>query len=268
MKYRISEVSKIVNIPVDTIRYYVKRGFITPQKEGSYHYYDAWDINYLLEYKKYRRLELSMKDIMAIFVEDSLNSFSQRFIDLKHYYIRQEKYYRVLSEKVSNQVDTLMMIPESLEKFEITERPEMYYFNHRQNYEYENANELTEESLKWIDDYLALVDGIVVFEKGNLLSQDPKNDYTWGFAMQTCYLNELGIPVPTDCYYLEPCRSIHTILCAGDKGTFNVELLKPVIDFVKHQHYTINGDIVGNLLARVHEEGVFRRYLEFWIPIV
>ena len=48
MRYKIGDVSRILGISTDLLRYYEKKGVVQPQKDKSndYRYYDTWDINF------------------------------------------------------------------------------------------------------------------------------------------------------------------------------------------------------------------------------
>ena len=50
MQYKIGDVARILGISTDLIRYYEKKGVVTPVKDknNDYRYYDTWDINYLI----------------------------------------------------------------------------------------------------------------------------------------------------------------------------------------------------------------------------
>ena len=91
MKYKIGEVSKILNIPVETIRFYETKNLIHPEKDenSNYRYYDIWDMNRLLDYKKYRELEFSLNESLEIIQSANLEGFTDKlvfsFVDVKAY---------------------------------------------------------------------------------------------------------------------------------------------------------------------------------------
>ena len=51
VRYKIGDVSRILGISTDLLRYYEKKGVVKPQKDQSndYRYYDTWDINFLID---------------------------------------------------------------------------------------------------------------------------------------------------------------------------------------------------------------------------
>ena len=62
MGYKIGEVSKLLDIPIETIRYYESKKIISLKRanDSNYREYETWDIYYLLECKKFRSYNLSM----------------------------------------------------------------------------------------------------------------------------------------------------------------------------------------------------------------
>lgn len=51
MKYKIGDVARILGISTDLLRYYEKRAVVRPVKDkaNDYRYYEAWDINFLMD---------------------------------------------------------------------------------------------------------------------------------------------------------------------------------------------------------------------------
>lgn len=64
----IGEVSKLVGISAETLRFYEKEGLIIPQKSeaNGYRYYTMQDINQLIDIVFFRDISLSIKEIKEI----------------------------------------------------------------------------------------------------------------------------------------------------------------------------------------------------------
>ena len=60
MRYKIGDVSRILGISTDLLRYYEKKGVVQPQKDknNDYRYYDTWDINFLIDCLWFKRFGL------------------------------------------------------------------------------------------------------------------------------------------------------------------------------------------------------------------
>ena len=72
-KYKIGEVSKMLNIPPETIRSLERMGLLSPgKKEGSnYCFYDLQDISQILNYKRYRQMGFSSAESIRFLTEGS-----------------------------------------------------------------------------------------------------------------------------------------------------------------------------------------------------
>ena len=79
-RYKIGEVSRMYGLPNDTLRYYESRGIITPRRseESGYRYYDAWELNYLLDCVWYRSYDFSLSDVEQMVNKDDLPAFLAR----------------------------------------------------------------------------------------------------------------------------------------------------------------------------------------------
>ncbi|MDR1573273.1 MAG: MerR family transcriptional regulator, partial [Clostridiales Family XIII bacterium] len=77
-KYKIGAVTKLLNLSEDTLRYYESRGVVAPQKdeESGYRYYDAWDLNFLLDGIWYRSFDFPLKDVVKMINEDDGAAFA------------------------------------------------------------------------------------------------------------------------------------------------------------------------------------------------
>lgn len=62
-------------------------------------------------------------------------------------------------------------------------------------------------------------------------------------------------------------ESVYTVISAGDKGSFSLKLLEQSLAFIQEHNYELAGDVIGNLLARVHEESGYCRFIEVWLPV-
>ena len=65
MKYRIGDVSKMLHISDQMIRYYEKNGVIHPERsgDGQYRLYSGMDVFLLFEAIKYKEWDISIPEI-------------------------------------------------------------------------------------------------------------------------------------------------------------------------------------------------------------
>lgn len=83
MTYTISDVSKMINLPISTIRYYDKEGLLPfiERKESGYRIFAESDIKMLEIIECFKRTGMSIKDIKQFieWVKDGDHSLEKRY---------------------------------------------------------------------------------------------------------------------------------------------------------------------------------------------
>lgn len=68
----IGEVSRLYNVPVDTLRYYDRIGLLSPERQGSQRRYSRENCRRLEAVLKMKKLMFSLEEIQAILAMDDL----------------------------------------------------------------------------------------------------------------------------------------------------------------------------------------------------
>jgi DNA-binding transcriptional MerR regulator len=268
LKYKIGEVSRILNIPIDTIRYLEKKNIVNPSKDSNnYRFYEAWDINFLTEYKKFRSFDFSVPEVEEILHSDNLENFIGRISKRQKYFEDKLKYYTFLKQKNQKYLDSLNNIKKNLWKCSFTECPSIYYFIHRFNYKYAGKEKFDGLFETWLN-YFPFIDTIVEMQLDAVMNRDTNNNYEWGFSIKKKYADAFNIPLNSDkVNHVKSTQSVYTVICAGEKGSFSLKLLNKALEFIEDNGCELAGNVIGNLLARVHEPNGYFRYIEVWLPV-
>lgn len=268
MKYKIGEVSKILNIPMETLRYLEKKGIVNPSKNdnNNYRFYDHWDINFLIEYKKFRSLEFSSSEIEEILHFDNLENFIDRINTQQDYIEKKLKYYTLLKQKNDEYRNSLNNIKDNLGKYMFMEHPDIYYFTHRFNYKYETKDKFEGLFEIWVN-YFPFVEPLLEIKFESMIDRSNNNEYAWGFALKKEYIDAFEIPLNDKVKHVGKVQSVYTVIVAGEKGTFSLNLLDNAMKFIEDNGYKLSGNVTGNLIARTHEERGYSRYIEVWLPV-
>lgn len=109
MSLRIGEVSKLLNISIETIRFYESENIIKPSRiQGSKHrQYETWDLFYLMECLKYRSLGIPVKEISKILHNETLDYYLERIKNKKETVQKNIQYEMLLLEKLNNDMDAM-----------------------------------------------------------------------------------------------------------------------------------------------------------------
>lgn len=267
MQYRIKEVSKLIDVPIDTLRYYEKIGVISPNidEKNHYRYYDAWDINFLLEYMYYRKMDYSTKEILKFIHQASLDEQIKFVKEKQEYYLEKYNYYDLLLKRNHRFIDSLEKINQELNSIQIISSNAYHYLAYRHNYQFNQRQELHNITSSWLKKY-PFVDDLVLIPQEVILNQEA-NEYYWCFAIQSQYFQMMKLSKNEFVKTIPQQTCIRTIVDAKEQGMFHYNLLDHVMTFIKDHNFQLTGDPFGILLIRTHENGTLHRYIEFFIPI-
>lgn len=102
LKFTIGEASKILDIPVDTLRYYDKIGLLLPRNRDTnkYRYYDLEQFDLLITIRMLRAMDISIEQITTLLAADSLINIRELISGKQKEIDRQIDYLKHLSNKL------------------------------------------------------------------------------------------------------------------------------------------------------------------------
>lgn len=169
LKYKISEVAKLLGITTEAIRYYENQDIISPTKSESsgYRYYDVWDLHILIRARAYRQYGYSLSETAELInhynITDIVSTLSKKEEDIK-----KEIIWNInLLKHIRQMQNIITEAGKSLEKYRIEYRPPIYRIDVQDGYElYSDAHHL-ELYNSWIDK-VPFVFPSAVFQKGDI----------------------------------------------------------------------------------------------------
>ena len=266
MRYRISEVSKMTGIPVDTIRYYESSGIVNPERVNTYRYYSELDVLNLLEYRKMRNYGMNMSEIRDFFRIGDMEHYAQEFERLETEYAEAARYYQVLYEYARQSVHTIREAAEGKGDYRLMTMPERYYISF-----YFQEDTMSGEASRiwqcWINKYYSLVEYLAIFKQKSFLSEVPETECLWVNALDKRVVEELQIPLPEHADVIPAHRALYTVVEETGADFYDPAIIHDIKQYLKKHHYRLAGDIIGKMIARIQDQGVEHRYLGVWIPI-
>lgn len=258
----VGQVQKLLNISRETLRYFEKKKIVVARKsDNNYRYYDDWDINYLIEYKKFRSYDFNVNQSKEILHEDSLEDLQKKFGENNKRLEEQIKRYNLLLEKGIQYEKELERIEEKIDSYSLVDMESFYYFKIRYNNDYLCDSDTTSLFSSWSEEF-PLVDPILVINKAY------DKNYECALSIPEKYQQKLRLPMNHLVRKIEKGKALNFVIVAGDKNTFTTDLLMPAYQYIEQNGYMMNGPVIGYYQARVHEKGGYKRYIEIVIPIV
>ena len=250
MRYKIGDVSRILGISTDLLRYYEKKGVVRPQKDqnNDYRYYDTWDINFLIDCLWFKRFGFGIPQV-AYMVTDCYHGDLISLLDEKSGQMEAEiRKQEQLLARLREYRDTVERVKAEL------------------NYSYNYTPEMQRLSRQW-QEYMPFTQRYFEIPQEGLMGDGA--DFAWGFSLRTPYAEELDVQVKPPVKRLPSRRCIHSAFRSFGKNAFTPKLLSFLLDYAKEQELKIAGNAMGTLVCSVREEGSddLTGYFEVWLPV-
>ena len=113
MDYSIRDVSEILNLSREMIRYYEKYGVISPRRndENNYRSYSIFDIFMLLDTLQYRSWGIQIKGMQDLRQEDFLQKSRQHLCLYRERLKEEVLYKQLLLERIDTITDRSETVP-------------------------------------------------------------------------------------------------------------------------------------------------------------
>ena len=266
MKYKIGDVSKILGISPDLLRYYQKKGVVRPTlgESNNYRYYDAWDINFLIDclwFKNYGfGIEQTAKLVSDSTYDDVMSDMETRCAEIEAS-IRREQ---LLLERSEQYFAAMRRTRSMLGQCDLVYSPAFYRYLNRRNHDYENIAELQELSHQWLQ-YMPFVNRCFEIERKDL--ENKTDNYAWGYSMGMDFVEKLGVPLAPPVTHMRSEPSVHAVFTSSGKTDFSPKHMEFVMDYVRENGLTVTGSARGNLVCSVLEDDKLTGYFEVWLPV-
>lgn len=270
-KYKIGTISKILGIPAQTLHYYETCGFVTPEKDAQsgYRYYDAWDINFLLDSKYWQSYEFSTSSVETMIHHDSVSEIQSKLANQKEVLLDRLIFYQNLIEQISEEQQRLASLSAHLGQRELTLSPILYYDTYRKNNSYQASGQTSSLPMmeQWIKAFPFVQATFLVDKESAACNSSASLAYWWGFSVTPAKARSLNLDFCSQASFLPARKSIYTVFEASTRNTFSRSLQEQVFTPILKEGFQITDNPAGRLIVRTHEPGNYKRYFEIWVPV-
>lgn len=261
--WRKSDISRILKISGDTLRYFEDRHIITPEKNpvNQYRMYSEVDISRLIEYKRYRSFDYSQNEAKELLTDTSLKDMDQSFAAQRkklqekiRHYTNLEAYMAQYEEKRKElQADFGKPDIRAMEEHDCLQR-----CDHRTHTTRDDALiQAWMENAPFVDYYIRIPYKHV-------------NDDSWQVSGLFClpeWTEKTGLPVPEDVEKISSPRAVHAFCTVEQREDGLLMDVDSVNRFLKEHQLQVRGDLFGFKVADLGTEGGIITYLEVYLPI-
>jgi DNA-binding transcriptional MerR regulator len=267
MRYKIGDVSKILGISPDLLRYYEKKGVVKPVKDqnNDYRYYEPWDINFLMDCLWFKNFGFGLEQVAHLVSQCDLTELHSVMADKETEIEASIRHQELLLRRSRQYLEELGRVKSLLGQCDLVESPAICRYLNRYNYVYDKSEALQQLSHQWLQ-YMPFTHRCFEIQQEDLTGES--NNYAWGYALDMAYVEELQVPLEPPVVQIPAQLSIHSAFQSSGKENFSPRHLKFMMNYAAEQGLTVCGNARGNLVCSVlDEEQRLTGYFEVWLPV-
>ena len=267
---KISEVAKMLGLPVETIRFYEKEGVVRPQRNDSsgYRDYDLWDVFKLVACITYRNMGMSVKEVAQFIRNGTREQLIRHISDEKKAIQREIEEKEYLRSALSQYEQKLKYVPYNIGNYWIINREALSYIAGvvRKGTEYSKRPEYWWREAIWLQK-LPMVKNMQIVSVDALEKDLAYDEDLWCCVSVTDQMEWLGLEKNEYICELPETLCMVTVMDGGEIGNLNSDVYRKFLQKVREKGYTPCGTITSELLVRCWEGKTYHRYFEVMIPI-
>ena len=263
MKYRIGDVSKMLHISDQMIRYYEKNGVIHPERsgDGQYRLYSEMDVFLLFEAMKYKEWDISILEINDMISNDYYTTLIERLGIYEKKLAEEARMRNAMLQRVARVRRKLKLSRYNVGHIAVDILPEceLFFMGESQGESYD-IYMMDEEmaSIVYSSEYVPFFDPYVEYDG---------NNGTWWYLINSDLAEMLELPEHGRHRHLEEQAVLTTFIDMGDPGEFTPDKYLPLQKYAEENGYETAGPMCGVIVGRGNEGDHFRRMMQMVLPI-
>ncbi|MEG0019354.1 MAG: MerR family transcriptional regulator [Oscillospiraceae bacterium] len=262
MEYHICELSEILQLSCDMIRYYEKKGVVCPKRDekNNYRVYSTMDLLNLAEAIHFKQFDVNIGDIKQLKNNDYSENILKHLIALKCQLTDEVTYKNLLIERTDELIERYRISLANLGNFWVKHIPT--YSKYRlclieNNYFHEITPSTSVLHSLFSSTISPFCDGMVEF------SDTVSN---WNITISNKYSDFLELPEESKT--IMPSQfCLCNVVNVDELEGFSPHCYQPLLAFAAKEGYRQAGAITGVLCSKGVEKNVFKRYLEVRMPV-
>lgn len=267
MKYSVGEVSKLLGITSNALRFYDQKKVLrTSREKNGRRFYEQTDIVRLLSCKKYSSMEIPLRTIAEQFSEggDRKEAIAQR---LNHYMVSAQKkaiFYQTLAENIALHMNAMEQIPALYGNIRMETSPECLFLFDSKDQLMTRDHVLRVEMKQWISAMPATRIASVY------LSDDTKSgEATLAYSILSKQLAATTLDIRSSKVLIAPAGpSLHAVLSHYDFLTKPESIFSDMFAYMEEHGLRLHGNPWAQIIvveSDVHN--TYHTFADVWVPI-
>lgn len=261
MKYRTKDVRDILGISGETLRFFEKKGLISPERglENNYRSYTSSELNKIVAYKFYRSMEFSMDEAIDMVNDSDSNASLAKMGEKRRTILNKAEYYKLLANRMEEWTEKFGVV-KNRPSFTLATSPEIvFYYNQINVFFKPDKNEVTN---KWLELFPFVNLTVYIPSCKQPIGSEVRIGYSLPSSNRYCFSNLSN----ENTIVVKPKKCLYTILEISGE-LLKEKHLKTIFNELNQKSYNLNGDIFGYMINEYEHKGQKKQCFELWIPI-
>ena len=273
MKYRIGEIANLAGVSAESLRFFEKRGLVSPQRdeESGHRYYSMVDYNVLMRTRGYSRFGFTLTEVANLMDSCDLEDLAQEFTRQQERLFFQLRQQQLLYYCLKAQSRHLCRVSGMLGQCVVEYSPAFYGIIFRKDLSLTDRDDLKKSAQAW-GELKPFAETLLSFPL-DVLSKKEGQPFTYyhGFCMEEDFAKEFGLTQKPEVLYFPRRRAVYTVEEIPYESRLNRNYenfsFQRALDFIEKNGLTLCGDSFGRTLHTSKKGGKVCHYTEQWFPI-
>lgn len=275
--FKVGEVSTLLGMPNQTIRYFDKEGVVVPFSDPrtGHRMYSVYDIYKISMRRQYKNLGISVADTKDILNGNDIEAIKDKLAISARELAREKLLTELRCESLDIFRERIQRIPQNLYRYTFRPRPARWHHLHMRDRQLVNSPNCT-EARRIAMDFMPLSVYTFRFSKEQCDLYFSKERPTtvpphleWDVTFDSPYAERVGFDkIDTAFYVPEVQGCVYTVFKQLETCYLDIEQLRPAMTHLKEHNLLLNGDVCGNIIINYsNDQGENERFFEAWLPV-
>lgn len=275
MKYKTSDLSKMLSVSDNTIRRFAEKGYLSPIRgeDNQYRYYGNEDVEKITYISKYRKIGFGHDEIGEIFQSDLSGICS--IYEQKREELRKEiERLKYLRHMLKDNIGMMKNVAVQGDDFIEMDSVPVYYVPYKTEKKIRNDTACREAVQHFLYDFPE-IEYIYIIKKEDILSRNLRQEEAIAVSAILADKRNYDVSDAEVRFYPKQwsiMKVVRVPLDFSDEAIINAEEIKKLLyddflDYMKEKEYELAGDAFGAKIGYSKENGQEMQYIILGMPV-
>jgi DNA-binding transcriptional MerR regulator len=263
-KYLIHDISQLLGISPQTIRFYEERGLVsnTRNAETGYRYFNTPDISFFIRSRMYRSLGFNIKESADLLNNKSFEEIAAALKSRRKAMSKEIEWMQNAASHLEWCITLVETLKEKEGLLEFSRRPPLYVVLYRNGNSISKSAKVRKTVSRWMD-FMPFPKSLVVLDMDD--KRGFSEDYHFGLCVGACEAEFLKIKAEEPVFFLEGEPCIYSMGKPGATHEANYRNLTLLKKKIEKMGLRVTGPVYTRIVLTMNKSKNPSLVCEYWI---